>query len=172
MLVQAAPASRGRRSSTSGKGVAGWPQSPCFCKCSTLRRTAASSGFGPWHPKICSCSPLESIWMCKGLCRSCPPSEDGPCDCCGSSLGTGTWTELEAQRPVTGTGPGPMATLATFFQSRRLMVSAGSSPLGVRTPGLGLQLGCVYRLRDLGRDTACLCFPGSKTGLTMPAFLP
>lgn len=114
--------------------------------------------------------------MCNGLCRSCPPSEDGAC--CGGgcgcpSLGTGSGPELETQRPGAGTGPGPTVVApATLFQSRRLMVGAGSPPLGVKAPGFGLQLGCFYWPKDVEGDTSCLCFPVSEMGLTMPAFHP
>lgn len=52
------------------------------------------------------------------------------------------------------------------------MVGAGSPPLGVSTPGFGLQLGSFYWLRDVERDTSCLCFPVSEMVLTMPAFHP
>ena len=109
--------------------------------------------------------------MCNGLYRSCPPSEDRTCGC--PLLETGTETELEAQRLGAGTGPGPTTVEpATFFQSKRFMVGAGSPPLGFRTPGFGLQLGCFYWLKDVERDTSCLCFPVSEMGLTMPAFHP
>lgn len=52
------------------------------------------------------------------------------------------------------------------------MVGAGSPPLGVRTPGFGLQLGCFYWPKDVEGDTSRLCFPVSEMGLTMPAFHP
>lgn len=52
------------------------------------------------------------------------------------------------------------------------MVGAGSPPVGVRTPGFGLQLGSVHWLRDVERDTSCLRFPARETVLTMPAFHP
>lgn len=85
--------------------------------------------------------------MCNALYRSWQPSEDGTRGGDGCpSLGTGTWAELETQRPGAGTGPGPTAAPATFLQSKRLrlMVGAGSPQLGVGAPGFGLQLGCVH----------------------------
>ena len=111
--------------------------------------------------------------MCKGLCRSCPPTEDGTgCGDGGPSLGTGSEAELETQRRGAGTRPGPTVAPATFLQSRRLMVGAGSPSVGVRTPGFGLQLGSVHWLRDVERDTSCLRFPAREMVLTMPAFHP
>lgn len=51
------------------------------------------------------------------------------------------------------------------------MVGAGSPPLWVGTPGLGLQLDCFYWPKDSEREASPLCVPGSEMGLTMPAFL-